>query len=115
MSAQLTEPTRCALGILQYNILILVKKVETINGVTVLGRINEFIFSLQLNMVDNGSIGTQELRFWWLCLNSTGSGIFAVSFITKKIEILNVHDRSPVAFLLITSALIEGFYVTLIC
>ena len=69
------------------NIIIsnLVNRTDNIEPLSVVKKVNELLFTLQLNVIDNSNIGTQELSHRWLHVNSKGSGKIAGNFI-KKIE-----------------------------
>ena len=61
----------------------LVKRTDNIEPISAVEKVIELLFKLQLHVIDNSNIGTQELSFRWLHLNSKGSGKLAVNFIKK--------------------------------
>ena len=70
----------------------LVKRTD--NGIATLtvNKVNEHLYALKLDMVDNSNINVTSLNGGGLYLNKTGTGKLAVNFI-KKIKTLKGNDR----------------------
>ena len=70
----------------------LVKRTD--NGIATLtvNKVNEHLYALKLDMVDNSNINVTSLNGGGLYLNKTGTGKLAVNFI-KKIKALKGNDR----------------------
>ena len=70
----------------------LVKRTD--NGIATLtvNKVNEHLYALKLDMVDNSNINVTGLNGGGLYLNKTGTGKLAVNFI-KKIKALKGNDR----------------------
>ena len=70
----------------------LVKRTDNIESISAVEKVIELLFKLQLHVIDNSNIGTQELSFRWLHLNSKGL-VNSQLISLRKLKSLNVHGR----------------------
>ena len=85
----------------------IIKTLENGKAASSVKRLNEHLYTLEVDFDDNSNIGKEGLGKKWLHLNPRGSGKLAINFIKEMIDSDSFQDDHSIQSEIIKSVLSE--------